>query len=336
MSYSRHASWVIFSLIIMGCNSCDRHHGEGRTSFKALALAYEEAHAQKDVDALLALVYVGTGPVAEVNRRRFRARFERDLTRNIERVRRTRIKRRDRDAFEFCALKARGLMTVDWVPWEEGIISSSNSYPYGKHDGVYCLVGTGPEAVEEELREWSQGDHRTIKLPGVKQRADLALSRWQDETLDSQPILFWSALTRPSGCPITLVLDFYDEDMDVIGFGVEERYINPTGTDEVRREKYPVYVHGLLWGNVINTVSVPVSIRDSNQRASVGEWDRYIRGSDIDVNIPMSREDWESTLPPVWVSRPDPNVVEVKVYLYDRTGQESEPVQLLLDPRAPD
>ena len=79
-------------------------------------------------------------------------------------------------------------MRIDWVPDDEQTLGCATLYRYGKHNGVYYIVGTGPGAIEEELKDWTQGDHFTIKLPGVKQRAELALSRWRNKTVDPQPI----------------------------------------------------------------------------------------------------------------------------------------------------
>lgn len=297
-------------------------------SFQALAQVYEEAHARRDIDALVEMVYVGDGPAAEVNRRCFRARFAGDLKKEIEAIRRTRLTYDDRDVLRHPTLKPRGNMRIDWVPDDEQTLGCATLYRYGKHNGVYYIVGTGPGAIEEELKDWTQGDHFTIKLPGVKQRAELALSRWRNKTVDPQPILFWATHSRPGKGPTGLGLDFYDEDMDVLGFGVEEHHINTNGTDEIYREEYPVYVHNRPWADVIYTVSVPIHIRSANERANVEEWDRYVRGDALDVNLRMSREDWEATLPPVWISRPEPNAVEVQVYLYDRAGHKSEPIPL--------
>jgi len=74
---------------------------------------------------------------------------------------------------------------------------------------------------------------------------------------------------------------------------------------------------------------VPVDIRDADQQADKERWHSYMKGEGIDVNIPMSREYWEETLPSVLVSVPKPNTIEVNVYLYDRAGHKSEPVKLL-------
>ena len=38
---------------------------------------------------------------------------------------------------------------------------------------------------------------------------------------------------------------------------------------------------------------------------------------------------WVETLPEVWLSLPDPNKVEVDIYLYDKAGHKSNSVKLI-------
>jgi hypothetical protein len=38
---------------------------------------------------------------------------------------------------------------------------------------------------------------------------------------------------------------------------------------------------------------------------------------------------WEDTLPPVWISIPEPNSVVVSLYVYDKAGYRSNEVRLL-------
>ncbi len=313
----------------MGCTSCDRQPSEGRTSFNALAQAYEEAHAQGDIDALLDLVYVGAGPAAEMNRRWFRTRFEHDLKRSLKRIRRTRLTRDQRDVLTHPTLKPRGNIEIEWTPPDPLTVTPASFYPYGKRDGIYYIAATGPEAIEEDLRAWSRGDDITIRQPGVRQRAELALSRWRNDMVDPEPILFWATHSRPDGRPSGVAFNFYDEDMDVVGFGVEERHTAPNGTVEILEEEYPVLLHLGAWNDVLNMFSVPISIRNAGQRVDTQQWARYTASEPFDAHAPKSREAWEATLPPVWVSRSEPNAVEVNVYVYDRAGHRSTPIPLL-------
>lgn len=104
--------WIGCLLIVMGCSPRDESYEGQRTSFKALAQAYEEAHTRKDIDALLELVYVGNGPIAEVNRRTFRAHFDRDLQKNLRRIHRKRLTRDDR---EFLSYPNLGMRTAKYT-----------------------------------------------------------------------------------------------------------------------------------------------------------------------------------------------------------------------------
>jgi len=169
-----------------------------------------------------------------------------------------------------------------------------------------------------------------VKSPGARERAKLALSRWQDQDINPEPILLWAGVARPNNA---IALDFFDEDMDVIGFGTEERYIDANGIRQKLVEEYAAFTH-IQWGDVWPLKIVPVHTRDINQRLDKEKWNNYIKGEGIDPNTPMSQEYWTETLPPVWISIPEPNKIDVHVYVYDRTGLKSEPVEMMVpDPK---
>ncbi len=325
MSHASKVLWAICFAAVVGCSSCKRLDGEGRRSFNALAEAYKNAHAKKDVDALMELVYLGSGPSAQMNLIEFKARFEHDLKQEIKHISRKRLKREDRQRERHATLKPLGLMNVEWVTNHPNVVSSCSFYCFGKCDGIYYLTGTGPGMVEEGLTALSKGEGPDDKIPGVRELAKLALSRWIDQDINPEPILFWAGLARPTRA---MALNFFDEDMDVIGFGIEEHYVDARGTRQVLIEEYPAFVH-FQWSDVGPLKIVPMQVRDSGQRADKARWNSYVKGEGIDPNMAMSREYWIEKLPPVWVSIPEPNVVGVNVYVYDRAGHKSESVELL-------
>jgi len=104
MGHSSRVLWAICFAAVLGCASCNRHNGEGRRSFNALAEAYKEAHGRKDADALIELVYLGSGPSAQMNLMEFRARFEYDLKQEIKRTSRRRLGRDDRQREKYATL----------------------------------------------------------------------------------------------------------------------------------------------------------------------------------------------------------------------------------------
>lgn len=325
MSNASRVLWVICFLVVGACGSCERHDGEGRRSFKALMEAYKDAHSRKDTDALLELVYLGSGPSAQMNLIEFKARFGYDFKQEIKRISRKRLGREDRQREKYATLKPLGIMEIEWVTRDQITQFHSSSYCFGKHDGIYYLTGTGPCMVEDGLKALSEGEGPDGKIPGVKQRAKLALSRWQDQAINPEPIMFWAGLAQSVKA---IVLNFFDEDMDVIGFGIEEHYVDVNGTKQVLIEEYPAFAH-YQWPDVSVLKIVPMQVRNAGQRADKDKWSSYLKGEKIDPNAPMPREYWTTTLPPVWVSIPEPNVVDVNIYVYDRAGHRSESVELL-------
>ncbi|MHC4144464.1 MAG: hypothetical protein ACYSWW_21005 [Planctomycetota bacterium] len=327
MSYSSRAMWIICTAVIVALGSCGRDDGEGRRSFKSLAQAYEDAHTRQDIDALMELVHIGSGPSAEVNLRAFRASFEYDLEHDIKRIFRKRLEREDRERDKYATLKPLGLMNVEWVTNDENFQSHS-FYRFGKDGGNYYIAGTGPGLVQAELRSLAEGANVAGEFPDVMQRAAPALSKWLNPTSDPEPIMFWAVLARPSKRPETLWLYFIDEDMDAVGFAIEEHYVDAKGARQTRLEEYPAFAH-TQWIDVLGSRMIPVCLRDADQRADKERWNSYVEGTSIDPNMLTSRDYWKERLPPVWVSIPEPNVVDVNVYVYDRAGNRSESVKLL-------
>ena len=325
MSCLSRSLLIIYSITIVICNSCERYDGESRRSFKALAKAYKEAHEQKDVNDLLELVYFGSGLSAQMNLKEFRASFECDIEEKIKRISRKRLKREDREREKYATLKPLGLLNIEYVTNDPNILSFS-SYCFGKHEGIYYLTSTGPGMIEEGLRALSEGEGPMGKIAGANERAKLALSRWQDQDINPEPILLWAIITQSNNA---IALEFYDEDMDVIGFGIEEHYIDANGIKQKLVEEYAVFTH-TQWSDVWRLKIVPIHKRDANQRLDKEKWNNYIKGEGIDPNTPMSREYWTETLPPVWVSIPEPNKTDAYVYIYDREGHKSEPVEMMV------
>ena len=159
------------------------------------------------------------------------------------------------------------------------------------------------------------------------QRAQLALSKWRNGVVDREPILLTVILTRAVGRRVPDAVVFaYDEDKDLLGLGVMERYKD--GTE--RSEEYSVYVHADPTRIVCNG-SIPVYLRDEGQQKDESRWEEYVRGDKID-KWSMGHTGgkyYRDTLPPVYVSLPDPNKVDVLMYLYDRQGNKSTPIELI-------
>jgi hypothetical protein len=177
--------------------------------------------------------------------------------------------------------------------------------------------------VTEELANFTNW---SVPDSAAKQRAQLALSQWQNGVLDREPILLAAILTKAQGASMPeIVLFAFDEDKDLLGIGVIER--QKDGAEYA--EEYPVYVHARP-SRVIDTRPVPVYLRNKGQQKDESRWEEYVRGDKIDEwSIRHVDRYYQDTMPPVYVSLPDPNKVDVLVYLYDRGGNKSPPVEVV-------
>ena len=157
----------------------------------------------------------------------------------------------------------------------------------------------------------------------------LALAQWQSRALDPKPLLLYAHLGRPvQREQVRLGLLFFDEDKNVLGIGVKEQYLDGSGFRRELREEYPVFAH-LVWREVLNSPNIHVSIRDAGQQKDPQAWAAYSEAEGIDEErVRKSQSYYRATLPPIWISAPDPNRVNVYVYVYDRDGHRSEEVEV--------
>ena len=184
-----------------------------------------------------------------------------------------------------------------------------------------------------------------IKKPELsadaKSRAKLAISQWQNDFVDSKPILIHAKLGQPKKVDKTILgYIIFDEDRDTVGFVIKEEHVDSNGVKTVLEEDYPAYVHCLPF-EVVDAHWVSIQIRDKHQRKDEKLWSEYVNtdfehlvkkhvsSNDLSTETFYQGKFWEDTLPPVWVSMPEPNKVDVWVYVYDKAGNSSEPLKLL-------
>lgn len=182
----------------------------------------------------------------------------------------------------------------------------------------------------DPLVDWLERTKDAAKTKGfsdVERHCEQALSRLRNRILDPEPILVTVQLRTVIKSGRYLLLDAYDEDKDVVGFGIREEYTDVNSLETVLNEEYPAFVHQ-MGTEVLPLRLCPVQIRDDGQRKNEERWDEYVKGEGIDVSSPRARELWRETFAPVWVSIPEPNRVDVYVYVYDRAGHKSDPLKL--------
>lgn len=197
-----------------------------------------------------------------------------------------------------------------------------------------AISGCKRDPVLDDLKHFKE-EAKAKGYGAVEQRYELALSKWQNRTVDRKPILITAGLNKPIGYEdMYLGLVTFDEDKDVVGLGIREEYADANGLKTTLTEEYPAFVYRMK-PEVLDLRLFPVQIRDAGQRKNEKRWDEYIKGEGIDVNDVRRLKHWRETLPPVWVSNPEPNKVNVFVYIYDQAGHKSEPIKLLTSDSIP-
>lgn len=147
----------------------------------------------------------------------------------------------------------------------------------------------------------------------ITQRWEMAIKLWKNNTCDPIPILIYAVILKDDENVLRMCMYFSDEDRDVVGFGIREAHKTEGGKNQIIEETYPIFEHSsppAVW-----ICQFPVEERIGGMRKDKELWRHYTEDSSAEV------------LPPIIVSIPDPNNVDVWVWIYDRAGNKSEPVE---------
>ncbi len=171
------------------------------------------------------------------------------------------------------------------------------------------------------------------ELDVEEQRIESALSKWRNGRLDSEPIMLWAQLGKPIRRE-TINLSFFtfDEDKDIVGFGIVEEYADVNGLRTTLTEEFKTTGNGPYPPDeAVQAFAFTVQIRDAGQRKDVQQWNEYLEAKSRDVEagreLPPVGKAWHIR-PPIWISIPEPNHVDVYVYVYDRQGHKSERIRV--------
>ena len=162
-----------------------------------------------------------------------------------------------------------------------------------------------------------------------EQRVESALSKWQNGRLDREPIMLWAQLGKPIGMETKDLTFFtFDEDKDIVGFGIVEECVDANGLRTTLTEEYKTTGNGPYPPDeAVQGFAFGVQIRDAGQRKDVQQWNAYLEAKSRDVEsgreLPPVGKAWH-IMPPIWISIPEPNHADVYVYVYDRQGHKSE------------
>lgn len=161
----------------------------------------------------------------------------------------------------------------------------------------------------------------------TKERASKILSKWENGIIEPEPIIFFAFLTDVSNedgtISDTLAYYSYDEDKDILGLGIREEYILGENQTKIIEEDYPVYIHDNKMKHPISAGFVAVDWRRDGKVKDQQKWDKFINKKNIIWDKPM-----DEIVPPVCVSVPESNKIDVWIWVYDRQGNKSEPIRL--------
>jgi len=168
-----------------------------------------------------------------------------------------------------------------------------------------------------------------------EKRIESALSKWQNGRLDSEPILLWATLAKPIKMEIKHLNFFtFDEDKDIVGFGIVEEYVDANGLRTTLTEEYETTGNGKRLyppDEAVQAFAFLVHIRDAGQHKDMQQWNEYLEAKSRDVNGGQDLAPAGETSPvrpPIWISIPEPNHVDVYVYVNDQQGHKSDRIRV--------
>jgi len=163
--------------------------------------------------------------------------------------------------------------------------------------------------------------------PEVRNRADFAVSQWENGVLDPQPIIIYASLTKAEGYDeIHFLLGIFDEDKDILGLGISEQYAHSNDQQQEIVETYAVFAHA-RFVDVMDLYRIPFKVRENADTKNDQLWQEYV-DSDYEQLL-QERNGWRASIPPVYISIPHPQDVRVSVWVYDKAGNKSDLVELL-------
>ncbi len=176
-----------------------------------------------------------------------------------------------------------------------------------------------------------------------RERIKTTLAKCENKTLGLEPVLLQAYIMKPTWLESPdMLLTIVDPNENVIGVGIREECRDSNCCWKTIEENYPVYSHGQ--SDLFNTVVIPLHIRTDCQKKDESAWIEYVnldyfklyedyleqqlKSTEISMGA-TDKSFWEESLPPVWVSRPEPNKLDVWVWVFNKAGNKSEPIKLI-------
>jgi hypothetical protein len=157
----------------------------------------------------------------------------------------------------------------------------------------------------------------------------IALALHQNGVVDPQPVAIAASVYHSTGHNRdVLMLMQYDEEADIVGLGLQEEKQGTGREKDLLVEEYPVFTYNSPTG-ALHVRTIPVHFRQAGERKNEQQWRDYLQGKGSGESFTGDNERFWKTLPPVYVSIPEPNKVDVRIYVYDRGGHKSNLIRLV-------
>jgi hypothetical protein len=209
--------------------------------------------------------------------------------------------------------------------------------------GIGCNKNNPPEVPKDEILSklnWIENVFlKNNALPESNQLVNMAISKWQNGALDPEPFLLYNQLHEfrndfkdSNFKSASLSFYIYDEEKDIVGLIIEEEHTDSQGTNTSFQENYPIFLH-YVQKNVLRLIDIKVYMRNGNKK-NEEKWQEYANKSieqlknEFKSGKNMINTPFIDTLPKVWISIPEPNKVNVNLYVYDKNGNISQPLKL--------
>jgi hypothetical protein len=193
--------------------------------------------------------------------------------------------------------------------------------------GVLLILGCKEKKTDYDLLRFDDFLERPIakRSSEVRNKILLAKNLYLNKQDDPVPLFIYASIDKPKEKDnYDIVFLYYDEDKDLLGIGIQEKWFDENGNvvKEIE-DTFPTFLSCEIMEPLAFCIQ-GVALRDSLKIDYKQMWEEYQK-----KDIPKTTT-WQETLtPPVVVSLPEKNK-EIYIWLYDSKGNTSEKLKLEL------
>jgi len=172
-------------------------------------------------------------------------------------------------------------------------------FPAGDYESAIYVLG--------------QWEHNDALSPKSRKLAQFARRKLENKTIDREPILVDARLADFQGHPVKLVLLVYDETYDINDFEIIEKYYDKDGNVVTTKQAKYSMLFDSNCPFICGYYRMPYEINLEGQNDRMEKiYDKNVEKEVSSISIPI----------------PEPNKVDVYLYVYDKEGNKSNRVEL--------